>query len=149
MPRPAGSGKPKGYKAPNTLAKEAARDLVFTRVRKELSVMLDSQIANAKGLSYLVKRDRRTGKFIARVDAAEAAKLSDADSEGSEFIITEVWEKDPSVQAFSDLLNRALGKPIEEVQLQVSGEVSVIQSRLNAARARFAATRKPGQAPSA
>ena len=30
--------------------------------------------------------------------------------------IIEVWEKDPSVQAFTDLMNRALDKPAEPPQ---------------------------------
>jgi len=28
-----------------------------------------------------------------------------------------IWTKDPSVQAFTDLMNRALGKPSEQVQI--------------------------------
>ena len=31
--------------------------------------------------------------------------------------IIEVWEKDPSVQAFTDLMNRTLDKPAEQVKV--------------------------------
>ncbi len=38
--------------------------------------------------------------------------------------IVEVWEKDPSVQAFSELLNRAYGKAKEPKQeVDVSGDL--------------------------
>ena len=30
--------------------------------------------------------------------------------------VIEVWEKDPSVQAFTDLLNRAIDRPMEQEQ---------------------------------
>lgn len=73
--------------------------------------MLEAQISHAKGLKYLVTRDKKTGKFI-RVGPAMAGMV------GEETI--EVWEKDPSVQAFSDLMNRALDKPAEQVK--VTGE---------------------------
>lgn len=130
---------------PNLLHAEFQRALVagglevfdlpaWYRVARELGPMVDAQIANAKGIKFLVIREKGTGKFK-RVAEGRAAQ-HDPDEE-----IIEVWEKDPSVQAFDSLLNRALGKPIEQIELQVSGEVSIIQSRLNASRARMAARR--------
>lgn len=106
----AGAGKPKGHLAAQTLDKLAARDLVRQRVTAALGPLLDAQIANAVGLKYLITRDKRTGKFI-RVTEAMARVKSGTDEE-----IIEVWEKDPSVQAFTDLLNRALDKPAEQEQ---------------------------------
>ena len=107
---PRWGGKPKGHKAPATLDKLAARDYVRQRVSAQLGPLLDAQIANAVGLKYLITRDKRTGKFI-RVTEAMARVKSGTDEE-----IIEVWEKDPSVQAFTDLLNRALDKPAEQEQ---------------------------------
>lgn len=104
-------GRPKGVPTPRTIAKDAAREAARVQITAELVPMIDAQIAHAKGLSYLVTRDKRTGKFI-RVGPAMAGQV------GEETI--EVWEKDPSVQAFTDLLNRALDKPAE--QLKVTGE---------------------------
>lgn len=75
--------------------------------------MLAAQIANAQGLKYLVTRDKKSGKFIRVTEAMARAKSGDHEE------IIEVWEKDPSVQAFTDLLNRALDKPAE--QLKVTG----------------------------
>ena len=49
----------------------------------------------------------------------------------------EIWAKDPSVQAFSDLLNRAIDKPKEQPQeLQHSGSIEFV-ARLQAARQRL------------
>ena len=51
------------------------------------------------------------GKFV-RVTEAMAKVRSGHVSHDEE--IVEVWEKDPSVQAFTDLMNRALDKPKEQ-----------------------------------
>jgi hypothetical protein len=107
---PRWGGKPKGHQTPATLDKQAARDYVRQRVSDQLGPLLDAQIANAVGLKYLITRDKRTGKFV-RVTEAMARVKSGTDEE-----IIEVWEKDPSVQAFTDLLNRALDKPAEQEQ---------------------------------
>jgi hypothetical protein len=45
--------------------------------------------------------------------------------------IIEVWEKEPSTPAFTDLMNRALDKPKEQEQdLKVSGKL-IIAHELN------------------
>ncbi len=80
-------------------------------------------------------RERKGGKFLRVTESMAKAKLG----KGEEII--EVWEKDPSVQAFTDLMNRALDKPKEQevpVSLKVEGD---IVARLHAARARVAAFR--------
>jgi hypothetical protein len=35
--------------------------------------------------------------------------------------VIEVWEKDPSVQAFTDLMNRTIDKPIEQMAVDATG----------------------------
>lgn len=115
MPRTKGSGKPKGYRAPKTRDKLAAREFVRQQVTAALGPLIAAQIANATGLKYLVARDPKTGKF-------ERIGPNGVTSEA----IIEVWEKDPSVQAFSDLLNRALDKPAEQEQeVKVSGKLVI------------------------
>lgn len=127
-----GAGRPKGQQ---TLDKEAARELVRQKVYKELAPLLEAQIENAKGLKYLVTRDKKTGKFIRVTEAMAKSKLADGEE------IIEVWEKDPSVQAFTDLLNRALDKPKEQEQeIRLTGEVELIQ-KLIAGRKRAAEAR--------
>ncbi len=89
------------------MAKETARELVRQKITESLQPLIDAQVSNAQGLKYLVYRDKTSGKF-------ERVKDLDAVDQSKETI--EVWEKDPSVQAFTDLMNRALDKPKEQVQ---------------------------------
>ena len=111
-------GKPKGYKAPATRTKDAMREYVRKRVAAELGPMLDAQIAHAKGLQYLVTRDKKTGKFV-RVGPAMASQLKHES--------IQVWEKDPSIAAFTDLANRAMDKPAEQVQaVAVAGRLEIV-----------------------
>ncbi len=105
------AGRPKGTKQPQTLAKEAAREVARTLITAALRPLIEAQIANAQGLKYLVTRDKKSGKFIRVTEAMAKAKT------GQDEEIIEVWEKDPSVQAFTDLLNRALDKPAEQVKV--------------------------------
>ena len=119
----AGAGRKKGYKAPATLDKLAARELTRQRVTEALVPMLEAQIANASGLKYLVTREKKTGKFIRVTEAMAKAKQGDDEE------IIEVWEKDPSVQAFTDLLNRALDKPSEQEQQHEEEELAGVDVR--------------------
>ncbi len=110
------SGPKKGAKYAPTLSKEAARDALRQIVLEHIGEMTAAQIAHAKGLSYLVGRDK-VGKF--KKLTSEEAELALAGE--SEYTLIEVWAKDPSVQAFTDLMNRALDKPKEqEIEHRVS-----------------------------
>jgi hypothetical protein len=82
-----------------------------------------------------VVRNGKTGKVVRVTEAMAKAKL------GKDEEIIEVWEKDPSVQAFTDLLNRALDKPKEQEQeIKIAGSDDLI-AKLHAARARMAKSR--------
>jgi hypothetical protein len=103
--------------------RERARAIIAPRLRK----LLKAQIAHAEGLKYLVTRDKKTGKFI-RVGPAMAANVEEE--------TVEVWEKDPSVQAFTELMNRLLDKSKEQEQeIKVRGDDDLL-ARLGAARKR-------------
>lgn len=129
-------GPKKGSKHRATLTKEQARDALRHIVLAAMQDLVSAQLANAKGLKYLVTRDKKTGKFVRVTEAMAKMKLG-ADEE-----IIEVWEKDPSVQAFTDLMNRALDKPKEqEMEIRVSGALELVSARLAAARKRLAAHR--------
>jgi hypothetical protein len=127
-----GAGKPKGHRAQSTLDKIAAREFVRQRVTAQLGPLVDAHLANALGISYLVTREKKTGKFV-RVSQAMARVRK-----GHELI--EVWEKDPSVHAFTYLLDRALDRPQEqEIPIKVkSGDSDARIARLLAARKRTA-----------
>ena len=85
--------------------------------------MIQAQIANACGVQHFFLRDPATGQFkrITDPDEIEAALNAPNASKGSTYWI---FSKDPNVQAFTDLLNRAIDKPAEH--LQVSGDGSPI-----------------------
>lgn len=128
-----GAGRPKGSQ---TLEKEAMRALVRERVGEKLLPLIDAQISNAIGLHFLVVREKASGKFL-RVGKGRAEKLNPEEE------IIEVWDKDPSVQAFTDLLNRTIDKPAEQIQkIELSGEVTVAD-RLQSARNRLAKLKSP------
>lgn len=112
-----GAGRKKG---PQTLEKEALRELVRRKVARKLARMVSAQISNACGIRYLVVRQRSTGKFLRRVGAT--GETHDPETE-----IIEIWEKDPSTPAFTDLLNRALDKPKEQEQtITLTGQVNIV-----------------------
>ena len=114
----AGAGRPKGRKDNKTIDKEAMRELLRQKVHAAFGPLIDAQIANAQGIKYLVTREKGTGKFI-RVTEAMARHKPDE-------MIVEVWEKDPAVQAFTDLMNRAIDKPKEQEQtLTISGGLDI------------------------
>ena len=109
------------------------RAYLRARVAAELGPLVDAQIAQAKGLKYLVTRDKETGKFI-RVGPALAR------ARGEETI--EVWEKDPSTAAWDSLANRAMDKPTEpEQRLDVRLEEDLLR-RLHEGRQRVAQARR-------
>lgn len=109
-----GSGRKVGSKSASTYTKEQARDALRQIVLQEMRELAAAQIANAKGLKYLVTRNAKSGKFERVTKERMEALLESGDSETLETI--EVWDKDPSVQAFTDLMNRALDKPKEQEQ---------------------------------
>lgn len=113
-------GRPKGSKNKATLKaefdKEALRAELRARVQAKLGPMIDAQIANAAGIKYLVLRHAKSGKFIKRIEDPESADIKL--DPGTEII--EVWAKDPSVQAFTDLMNRTIDKPTETVESSVA-----------------------------
>ncbi len=118
-----GAGRPKGRKDDTTLSKEAHREIARGLIAPHLSSMIEAQVKHAKGLSYLVARQKNTGKFE-KLTADEAEAL--LAGEESDRVVVEVWEKDPSVQAFTDLANRLMDKPKEqEAELAVKGNLII------------------------
>lgn len=127
-------GRRKGVKNHATIAKEEAREIARTLITAELEPLIASQISNAKGLSFLVVREKATGKFL-RVGKNRAERLNPEEE------IIEIWEKDPSVQAFTDLLNRALDKAKEQEQdINVRGSIDVVETLRRRSAQRNAAT---------
>jgi len=134
-----GAGRPKGTINPSTITKEQAREALRQIVLAHMGEMAAAQIAQAKGLKYLVTREKKTGKFVRVTEAMAKAKSGDDANEET----IEVWEKDPSVQAFTDLMNRALDKPKEQEQeIKLTGEADLVAA-LMLGRQRAAERNKP------
>lgn len=114
-----GAGRPKGSKEPQTLAKEMAREALRVLVTAEIPELAKAQFANAKGIKFLMVREKGTGKFV-KVTKDAAEKLN------PEQEIIEVWEEKPSVEAFKTLMDRALdqpAKPTENLNANVRHEI--------------------------
>src|SRR5215467_16241333 len=95
-----------------TIAKEEAREFVRQVVIARLGSLLEAQLDNAEGIRHLMMRDPKTGKFE-RI-TGDAAQIDKAlKSKNACWIYT----KDPNVQAFTDLINRAIDKPAEHVEI--------------------------------
>ena len=118
-----GAGLPKGFKFQKTLEKEAVRARVRERVSQELEPLLDAQLAHAKGISHFFLRDPKTKQFVKIEDPIQIQTALNAGDEGSYYWI---FTKDPSVQAFTDLLNRTIDKPKEHVEVTGSGGGPVV-----------------------
>src|SRR5256885_3414192 len=112
------AGKKKGTKWASTLKKEAARELVRQAVTAELGEMVRAQIAQAKGIQHFFLRDPVSRQFTRITDPDEIERALNSGGKQGEFFW--VFTKDPSIQAFTDLANRAIDKPAEH--LNVSGE---------------------------
>src|SRR5262245_39489943 len=125
-----GAGRPKGRKEVKTLAKEQARELLRQMVTKNLEPLVAAMIDSALGLKRLLVRDPKTGKFH-RVDDAEF-DMALASEHG-----VYVYTQPPNTAAFTDLMNRALDKPIEPVELRGGFQVDAIAQKLTEARERL------------
>lgn len=135
-----GAGRPKGSKEPKTLEKEAAREALRRMVFAEMEPMTMAQIAAAKGVKYLVGRARKGGKFKHLTEPQVKAILS---GEDSEFEVLELWEKLPNVQAYTDLMDRALDKAAQP--MKVDGDLNLnvnLADRLEAGRRRLAKAKR-------
>lgn len=128
MPKPKGgkrpgAGRPKGSLNASTISKEQAREGLRQAVLKHMDAMIAAQVAHAQGLKYLVIRNAKSGKFE-KVSKERMDQL--LESGGDDLERLEIWDKDPSVQAFTDLMNRALDKPKEQEQEHtVSGSLVI------------------------
>ena len=115
-----GAGKPRGVKWPSTLRKEEARELVRQYVTERLPQFLDAMSDNIVGIRHLMMRDPKTGKFE-RI-TGDAKQIDKALKTKNTFWI---YTKDPNVQAFTDLLNRAIDKPAEHIQVAGEGSITI------------------------
>lgn len=120
-PRPGNrkGGMPPGHVTAKTIEKEAAKAALRQIVLEELRPLVRAQIDSAKGIAHFMLRDPENGQFKRLTDPAEIEQALNAPgaSEGSTYWI---YVKDPQTPAFVTLMDRAMGKPVEEVQMELT-----------------------------
>jgi hypothetical protein len=90
------------------------------KVTERLPQFLDAMSDNITGIRHLMMRDPKTGKFE-RI-TGDAKQIDKAlKSKNACWIYT----KDPNIAAFTDLLNRAIDKPAEHIQVAGEGSITI------------------------
>jgi len=115
----------KGYKYPETLQREDGKALLREMVLNDLGPIVRALIGKAKGINHFMLRDPVTGQWQRLEDPVQIAAALNAPgaAEGSTYWI---HTKDPDVAAAKDILDRSIGKPIEEVN--VDGAMKLVVS---------------------
>lgn len=108
-----GAGTKLGRRWASTMEKALVREETRKLIQQHLPAMLRSQIAHAIGIGHLFTRDKH-GKFSRIEDEAEIDRLL---SEGEKDTDYWIFAKDPSVQAFAELLDRTLDQAPKPVEL--------------------------------
>ena len=113
-------GRPKGRKNAATLSKELAREAQRLMITEHLRPLTEAHVNNAIGIKHLMLRDPKTGKFerVKDEEGIDAALKSDGEA-------VWIYTKDPSVEAFKTLMDRALDKPVEQIQADVKGDITI------------------------
>jgi hypothetical protein len=114
-------------------------------ITENLEELLDAQIKNAIGIRHLLMRDPATGKLRRVATDTNNPELTKAQIDAALRTGDAFWiyTKDPSAQAFTDLMNRAFDKPAQHVNVAGSNVGPIVltrqdtlEERLNAGRER-------------
>lgn len=129
MPRPKGlpktGGKPKGYKAPSTLAKEAAREHLRIRLTGEIDTFVDALVSRAIGVRYFVTRNKKTGKYELVTNPKQVIAALNGEDEN----IGEFYTDKPDIAAIKEALDRMVDKAKEQEQeVKLTGDAELIES---------------------
>lgn len=113
---PQAGGIPKGYKFPKTLQKEEGKARLRELVLANLDPIVRGLIGKATGINHMMLRDETTGQWMRLTEPEQIERALNAEGaeEGKTYWI---HTKDPDVPAATDILNRAIGKPVEDVQI--------------------------------
>lgn len=134
---PKTGGMQKGYKAPQTLAKEAAREAVRQRITARLTPIVDAQIDSAIGIKHFMLRNPESGLWerISDPDQIVKALNHPKAKQGSTYLI---YTRDPNAKAASDMLAYAIDRPRDPVDIGVTEDAAQLIELLLAGRARAA-----------
>ena len=136
------AGRPKGRRSAKTIAKEEAREALRQLVLQRLRPMATAQMAHAEGIGHLYRRDKH-GKYTRIKNQEDIDAIMERGLTGDEYGTYWIFMKDPSVQAFTYLLNRALDKPVEAHTVELTGSLEALVARLDQGRAYYAKLKAP------
>ncbi len=137
-PKSRGRGRPFGAKAKATLEREKVAEEVNQRIFNIANGLVNAQASLAKGVQILYRVDKRTtatGKVIEEkpvivTDPEEIKAYIDGELGSGEGVNDEstyyyITTKEPQSQAVDSLMNRALGKPKETMEIQGATKLKV------------------------
>lgn len=126
-------GRPVGSVAQKTLEKRAAQELARARITERLLPILDAQIESAIGISHFMLRDPKDGTWARITDPEEIVKAMNHPKarQGSTYLI---YTKDPNNSAAKDLLDRALDRPKESIDMNVNNAEALAAKLLEGRR---------------
>lgn len=132
-----GAGRPKGSKSEATLTKEAAQKAYDARTIALMQKLQTAQASLASGQQFLYKiiteidsKGKKTRSKPIRVEDPDEIAMyidgtyGDGESPNTETEYYFITTKEPSSMAIDSMLNRTLGKPIEQVEHK--GDIKVI-----------------------
>lgn len=128
-------GRPKGSKSKSTLLKEEAREYYRQKLMAEIDDIADAHISRCKGVRYFVTRNKKTGKYelVTNPDQVIAALNGDDENTG------EFYTDKPDIAAIREALDRTMDRSKEQEQeIKLTGELTIVSQRLEAARKRLA-----------
>src|SRR5215831_4254005 len=107
------SGRKVGSKLAKTITKEQAREALRAIVIENLKPLVEAQLQNALGIRHTFLRND-AGRFVQLTDPKQIEAALNSGDEGKYYW---TYTKDPSIEAFADLMNRTLDKPAEQINL--------------------------------
>ena len=107
----AGKGRKTGSKNKTTVEREQGLDVIKDLVLRELGPMTEAQIAQAKGVKYMILR-QPNGSYARATDVKQ---IDVACAIGAEAF--EVFTAAPDTQAFRTLTEQSFGRPVQRTEL--------------------------------
>ena len=107
-----GSGKKKGYKAPQTLEKLELQKQFRERIAQEIEPLAAALLRAAKGVEHLQAKDKR-GQWMSVEDPNMMTLVLNGPEEHRR-----ISAKDPDVRALKECFDRLFGAPTQHVEVE-------------------------------
>jgi hypothetical protein len=114
-----GAGRPKGSKEKQTLAKEAAREVLRQILTAQMEPVAHALVSRCKGVRYFVTRNKKTGKYEIVTNPEQVAAALNAEDENA----GEFYTDKPETAAIKEFFDRIVDKAKEQVDATVTANV--------------------------